>query len=90
MKNLQLLKDKLNSVRDRNREAKVGESLVCPSCGTGFKKRSYQQVFCKSKTGTKCKDRFWNTVDESKRNNQDRLSLSRVVWLFEKEMEDLI
>ena len=80
----------LNAARARNQKAKIGTSCVCPSCGTGFIKKTYQQVFCKSKSKTECKDRYWNTVDESKRNNQDRLSLSRVVWLFEKEMEDLI
>ncbi len=36
--------------------AKVGALCVCPACGNGFVKRSYQQKF----HSVKCKDRFWN------------------------------
>lgn len=45
-----------------NKDTKVGEECICPSCGTKFIKQSYQQVFCKSKGGTICKDKYWNTV----------------------------
>lgn len=38
---------------------KVGTTLVCPSCGEPFKKKSYQQKFCRT-NGNKCKDYFWN------------------------------
>lgn len=57
-----------------NKEAKVGDTCVCPSCRTEFVKGSYQQVFCKSKRGTKCKDKYWNNVIETKRNNTTRIS----------------
>jgi hypothetical protein len=36
-----------------NKNAKTGVGLICPSCGVGFIKNSYQQVFCKSKSGSK-------------------------------------
>jgi len=56
------------------KNAKVGETCVCPSCGTSFVKTSYQQVFCKTKGGTVCKDKYWNTVTPTKRNNVTRIS----------------
>jgi hypothetical protein len=59
---------------ERNKVAKVGENCICPSCGTSFIKGNYQQVFCKSKVGTKCKDKYWNTITPQKRNNTTRIS----------------
>jgi len=70
-------------LRDRyklNKAAKVGDKLVCPSCGTEFEKTNYQQVFCKSKSGTKCKDKYWNTVTPEKRNNKTRISPANQAW----------
>ena len=63
-----------------NKESKVGESCICPSCGTEFKKTNYQQAFCKSKSGTKCKDSYWNTVTPEKRNNTTRISPANARW----------
>lgn len=57
-----------------NKSLKVGQECVCPSCGTIFTKDNYQQAFCKSKTKTKCKDKYWNTVTPEKRNNTTRIS----------------
>lgn len=56
------------------KSAKVGETVVCPSCGTSFVKSSYQQAFCKTKPKTVCKDKYWNTVDPKKRKNTTRIS----------------
>ena len=64
------MKDRYRS----NKNAKTGETCICPSCGQVFVKASYQQVFCKTKTGTKCKDRYWNNVTPTKRNNTTRIS----------------
>lgn len=64
----------MKSRYELNKSTKVGESCVCPSCGTSFKKENYQQAFCKSKKGTVCKDKYWNTVTPSKRNNKTRIS----------------
>jgi len=57
-----------------SKSAKVGESCICPSCGAKFIKGHYAQAFCKSKRKTKCKDKYWNTVVPSKRNNTTRIS----------------
>jgi uncharacterized C2H2 Zn-finger protein len=70
---------------ENNKAAKVGDICTCPSCGTVFRKKSYQQVFCKSKKGTKCKDKYWNTVDPSKRNNTTRISPASRAWMERQE-----
>jgi uncharacterized Zn-finger protein len=57
-----------------NKAAKKGEEIICPSCGTSFVKNNPQQAFCKTKGGTMCKDKYWNTVDPRKRNNTTRIS----------------
>ena len=57
-----------------NKSLKVGDNCICPSCGTEFVKGDYQQAFCKSKNGTICKDKYWNTVDPKKRCNTTRVS----------------
>ena len=35
-----------------NKEAKVGETIICPVCGRAFVKKQYSQAFCDST----CKD----------------------------------
>ena len=72
---------KIKAIYKLNKEAKVGDSLICPSCGTPFVKSSYQQVFCKTKTGTYCKDKYWNTVTPNKKNNTTRISPASQRWL---------
>jgi len=67
-------KKKLIEAKALCNDAKVGEEITCPSCGTTHVKKSYQSVFCKSKGGTKCKDNYWNNVDPKKRNNKTRIS----------------
>ena len=57
-----------------NKQAKVGDECICPSCGEKFVKTNYQQAFCKSKGGTTCKDKYWNTVIPQKRCNTTRIS----------------
>ena len=63
------------------KSAKVGEICECPSCGRKFEKTNYQQAFCKSKVGTKCKDKYWNTVTPDKRNNTTRISPASLNFL---------
>ena len=63
-----------------NKSAKVGNICYCPSCGQQFKKEHYQQAFCKTKPGTKCKDKYWNTVTASKRNNTTRISPANATY----------
>jgi hypothetical protein len=65
---------KIKSRYNLNKSLKVGDDCVCPSCGTKFTKTNYQQAFCKTKSGTVCKDKYWNTVTPNKRNNKTRIS----------------
>ncbi len=57
-----------------NKAKKINEACVCPSCGTSFIKTIYQQAFCKTQGGTVCKDKYWNMVTPTKRNNTTRIS----------------
>lgn len=65
---------KIKVIYQTNKAAKVGDTCVCPSCFEEFVKTNYQQVFCKTKKGTRCKDKYWNTVTPEKRNNTTRIS----------------
>jgi len=67
-----------------NKEAKVGDECICPSCGTKFIKETYQQVFCKTKGGTICKDKYWNTVTPQKRCNTTRISPANARYYEER------
>lgn len=69
-----------------NKDSKVGQECTCPSCKTKFIKTNYQQAFCKSKKGTICKDKFWNTVDPKKRCNTTRISPSSARYIA-KQMD---
>ena len=68
-----------------NKEAKVGTECKCASCETKFVKTNYQQAFCKTKSGTICKDAYWNTIDPKKRNNTTRISPASQRWLDKQE-----
>lgn len=78
-------KKKLTEARQKCIDAKVGETIVCPSCGTEHVKNSYQTVFCKTKGKTKCKDNYWNNVDPNKRNNTTRISPASAAWMAQQE-----
>ena len=69
------------------KEAKVGTSAICPSCGGKFIKTSYQQAFCKSQGGTICKDNYWNNVTPNKRNNTTRISPASAAYMEKKRSE---
>lgn len=59
------------------RKAMVGESVICPSCGKTFVKKTHTQIFCsnaRTKRFNNCKDKYWNTIDPKKRNNTTRIS----------------
>lgn len=71
---------KIKARYELNKSAKVGAKCICPSCGTSFIKQNYQQAFCKTKGGTICKDKYWNTVDPKKRNNTTRISPANAAW----------
>jgi hypothetical protein len=64
----------IKTIYNLNKTKKVGDTCSCPSCGSIFVKEHYQQTFCKTKEGTVCKDKYWNTVIPTKRNNTTRIS----------------
>ena len=72
----------------QNKDAKVGDICYCPSCGQQFRKEHYQQAFCKTKSGTKCKDKYWNTVTPHKRNNTTRISPASAAFMARREAHD--
>ena len=78
-------KKKLIEARQKCKDAKVGDEIVCPSCETKHTKKSYQSVFCQTKGGTVCKDNYWNNVDQNKRNNKTRISPASAVWMSSQE-----
>lgn len=45
-----------------NKRMEVGSLCECPSCGYKFTKTQSGQAFCKSKKGSICKDKYWNTI----------------------------
>ena len=72
---------KINQCYNLNKKAKVGDECICPSCGTKFIKSNYQQAFCKTKKGTICKDKYWNTVTPTKRKNTTRISPASAAFM---------
>jgi len=74
----------IRAIYKQNKSAKVNETCYCPSCGQMFKKEHYQQAFCKTKSGTKCKDKYWNTVIPTKRNNTTRISPASARFMAER------
>ena len=64
----------LKSKYELNKSKKIGEEIKCTICGKALKKKTKQQAFCGGRGDTKCKDKYWNTVDPKKRNNTTRIS----------------
>jgi hypothetical protein len=64
-----------------SKNAKVGDKCICPSCNSVFVKEHYQQAFCKTKGGTICKDKYWNTVTPTKYNNTTRISPANAFYM---------
>lgn len=59
-------REEMNRLYRTAKEAKVGHQVTCPVCRRPFKKRSYQQAFCRNKGRGNCKDRYWNSVVETR------------------------
>ena len=51
--------------------AKVKEVVCCPTCNKRHLKTTYHNIFCKNK---KCKDTYWNTVDDKRRDRAKQFS----------------
>lgn len=69
-----------------NKGMKVGDTCRCPACNTKFVKEHYQQTFCKTKGGTVCKDKYWNYVTPSKRNNTTRISPANYEYQYKNKI----
>lgn len=78
---------KLKSKYELNKSKGIGEEISCTVCNKTFKKKTKQQAFCGSRGDTKCKDKYWNTVDPSKRNNTTRISPASSRYLARKRSE---
>lgn len=70
----QFTKTQMKELYTTNKSMKVGDLCVCPSCGTKFTKNSYQQVFCKTKPKTICKDTYWNEINDNRNKRMSDLS----------------
>ena len=61
----------------KNKKAKVGTLLDCPTCGRDFTKKQWQQAFCqrnKKQKGSTCKDVYHNVTNDTRRERaQDYL-----------------
>lgn len=44
--------------------AKVKTVINCPTCNKRHLKTTYHNIFCKNR---KCKDTYWNTVEDTRR-----------------------
>lgn len=75
----------LKKLYELAQSAKVGDTIKCPGCCNEYVKQSYQQKFCKKRGGTKCKDKYWNTVTPNKKNNTTRISPASAAWMAEQE-----
>lgn len=49
------------------KRAMAGAVVKCPVCGRSFRKLRASHVFCRHKGRHNCKDRFWNTVNDTRR-----------------------
>jgi len=78
---------KMKECYNTNKDSSKGSLCSCPSCNTEFTKGFYQQIFCKSKPGTQCKDKYWNTVDPKKRCNTTRISPASRRFMLARELE---
>jgi hypothetical protein len=53
----------MQSLYVSNMNAAIGSTCKCPDCFKQFIKKTWQHKF----DNTKCKDRYWNTVDETRK-----------------------
>ena len=62
------LRDSMMLIYDFNIKVKVGNYMRCPTCVKSIIKKSYQHKFC----CTKHKDKYWNTVNDVRRERAKR------------------
>jgi hypothetical protein len=64
------LNEKISVYENRhafNKKQKVGDAIICCSCGKEMVKKSYQSQFCSNKGRGNCKDKYHNLVDDTRR-----------------------
>lgn len=66
-------RDELLDAWDKSKRAITGSIVSCPVCHSTFRKTRQNQAFCPVKP-RKCKDRFWNTVNDERRERAIRMS----------------
>lgn len=65
--------DTASIMQDRHKQnklARIGELIRCPVCNKLIQKKTKDHTFCSNgrrKKGGNCKDRYWNTVDDERR-----------------------
>jgi len=52
---------------DLAKRTAVGAQVTCPVCLKPFVKMTKGQAFCRHRGPGNCKDRFWNTVNDERR-----------------------
>lgn len=92
--------DICDEIKDRNiklqksysiaKSKKVNEDFNCAYCGKKHKKKQYSQAFCPpAKKGqrkiSKCKDKFWNSVDDRRWRNHIQQNENYLPNTFEFE-----
>jgi hypothetical protein len=60
-------REELLAAWDRAKKAPGGSVIPCPVCHRRFRKLRWGHVFCRHKGQGNCKDRFWNTVNDDRR-----------------------
>ena len=55
--------DSMKETYEINKRKKVGDKMDCANCNKSVVKKAYQAKFC----CVKCKDQYWNTVDDTRR-----------------------
>lgn len=67
--------DRMKLRYEEAKSARVGEMILCPSCGNKHLKNQYNTTFC----SRKCKDKYWNTVDPNKRCRKNDYYYSKIL-----------
>ena len=78
----EMISDRNNLLKARYKRAKdkkVNEKFNCAYCDKENTKKQYSQAFCSpikinNKKVSKCKDKYWNTIDENRWRNSRNIN----------------
>ena len=68
---------------EENKAAKVGSTIICPTCGKEFVKKQYSQAFC----CLQCKDKYWNTMGDRHKGTNEAFKKQQPEVDLEKEID---